>query len=103
MFYKKISGFCNSLKLGQNYPNPFNSQTVIPLELPQRSRVKVELYNVMGQRIEIVYEGIRQAGWPRIRYDASNLSSGVYLYRITAEGLERGGKFHDVGKMVLLK
>ncbi|TKJ40663.1 hypothetical protein CEE37_06785 [candidate division LCP-89 bacterium B3_LCP] len=90
-------------KLGQNYPNPFNAQTVIPLELPQRSMVKIELFNMMGRNIGTMFEGIKEAGWPRVKYNASHLSSGVYFYRITADGLERGGKFADVGKLVLVK
>ncbi|TKJ41203.1 hypothetical protein CEE37_05935 [candidate division LCP-89 bacterium B3_LCP] len=90
-------------KLGQNYPNPFNAQTVIPLELPQRSFVKIELFNVAGRSLGIIHEGVEEAGWPRVKYNASHLSSGVYFYRITADGLERGGKFVDVGKLVLVK
>lgn len=90
-------------KLGQNYPNPFNAETVIPLELPQRSQVKIELFNVCGQRLGILYEGIENAGWRKIRFGAGDLSSGVYFYRITAEGLEHGGKFTDAGKMLVLK
>lgn len=89
--------------LGQNYPNPFNAETVVPLELPQRSRVKIELFNVRGQNLGAIYDGLQEAGRPKIRCNASRFSSGVYFYRITAEGLERGGKFTDVGKMLLLK
>jgi len=89
--------------LGQNYPNPFNAETIIPLELPQRSRVKIELYNIRGQNLGKIYEGIENAGWSKIRYNASRLASGVYFYKIMAVGLERGGKFTDVGKMLLLK
>ena len=85
------------------YPNPFNSETVIPLELPQRSKVKVELFDLMGRNLGTIYEGIKEAGWPKVRYNASKLVSGVYFYRITAEGLETGGEFKDVGKMLLLK
>ena len=95
--------FPKDYRLGQNYPNPFNAETVIPLELPERSKVKLEIFNVRGQRIGFPYENVYNAGWPRIRWNASRLPSGVYFYRITAEGLERGGKFHDVGKMLLLK
>jgi len=92
-----------TFRLGQNYPNPFNAQTVIPLELPQRSRVKIELFNLRGQSLGVIHEGIENAGWPRIRYNASALSSGVYFYRVTAEGLEKGGMYQNVGKMLLLK
>jgi len=90
-------------KLCQNFPNPFNSATVIPLELPQRSHVKLELFNVKGQRLGLPFEHIYDAGWPKIRFNASKLSSGIYFYRITAEGLERGGHYQNAGKMLLLK
>ncbi|RJP82230.1 MAG: T9SS C-terminal target domain-containing protein [Candidatus Zixiibacteriota bacterium] len=88
---------------GQNYPNPFNPDTVIPLELPQRSKVTIELFNLRGQSLGLIYEGTENAGWPKIRYDASALASGVYFYQVTAEGLEQGGKYQNVGKMLLLK
>jgi len=100
---KSVEQLPQEFKLCQNYPNPFNSETVIPLELPQRSKVKIELFNVKGQNLGTIYEGIQNAGWPKVRFSASNLASGVYFYRIAAEGLERDGKFTDVGKMLLLK
>jgi hypothetical protein len=90
-------------RLGQNYPNPFNATTIIPLELPQRSNVKIELFNIRGQSLGIIYQGIQNAGWPKISYNALALSSGMYFCRVTAEGLEKGGKFTEVKKMVLLK
>lgn len=90
-------------KLGQNYPNPFNSETVIPLELPQRSHVRVELFNLQGQSLGTIYEGVENAGWPKLSYNAAALSSGVYFCRVTAEGLERSGKYQGVSKIVLLK
>ena len=90
--------------VGQNYPNPFNAETVIPLELPQRSQVKIELFNIRGQSLGVIYEGVQNAGWPRIRYRVpGQLASGMYFYRIEMEGLERGGRFADVRKMLLLK
>ena len=87
----------------QNFPNPFNAETIIPLELPQRSQVRIELFNVRGQSLGILYDRVENAGWPKVRYDASELPSGMYFYRIQAEGLERGGRFEDVGKMLVLK
>ena len=100
---KEITCLPKEFKIGQNYPNPFNSTTILPLELPQRSKVKLEIFNVKGQRLGLPYERIYDPGWPKIRWSASKLPSGVYFYRITAEGLEKGGKFTDVGKMLLLK
>jgi len=89
--------------LGQNYPNPFNVQTVIPIALPQRSQVTVTLYNLMGQKVAEVFQGVQNAGQARIHFDASFLPSGMYFYRVEASGLERGGSFADAGKMLLLK
>jgi hypothetical protein len=90
-------------RLGQNYPNPFNGETIIPLELPQRSSVKIELFNVQGRSLGLIFEGIKDAGWPKIRYNSSNLASGVYFCRVMAEGLEHSGKYQGVAKMLLLK
>jgi hypothetical protein len=90
-------------RIGQNFPNPFNAETVIPLELPQRSHVKIELFNVRGQNLGVIFEGVENAGWPKISYNASALSSGIYFCRVTAEGLERNGKYQGVSKIVLLK
>jgi hypothetical protein len=89
--------------LGQNYPNPFNSETIIPLELPQRSHVKIELFNVQGRSLGVIFEGVENAGWPKIHYDGLGLASGMYFCRVTAEGLERTGKYQSVGKLLLLK
>ncbi|MBU1880610.1 T9SS type A sorting domain-containing protein, partial [bacterium] len=89
--------------LAQNYPNPFNSTTVIPLQLPQRSRVTVKIFDVTGRQVWSIQAGIHNAGQSRIHYNASRLASGVYFYCVEAEGLERGGKFQGVGKMLLLK
>ncbi|MBU0518956.1 T9SS type A sorting domain-containing protein [bacterium] len=92
-----------TFSLKQNYPNPFNSTTVIPLELPQRSRVVIDLYDVCGRLVWTHNAGVQNAGWPIVHFNASNLASGVYFYRVTATGLERGGRYQDVGKMLLLK
>jgi len=85
------------------YPNPFNHTTIIPLELPERSKVKIQLYNIQGRLVGGVYEGIENAGWPKIKYHAGNLASGVYFCRVAADGLERGGKYDAVNKLLLLK
>jgi hypothetical protein len=98
-----INQLPQEFKIGQNFPNPFNAATVIPLELPQRSQIRIELYNVRGQALGLIYQGVQNSGWPKIRYDASRLPSGVYFYRVQAEGLERGGKIQSIGKMLVLK
>jgi hypothetical protein len=89
--------------LGQNYPNPFNPTTAIPLELPQRSRITIDIFDVSGRKVWTIDAGVQNAGRASIHFNASRLSSGVYFYRVTTEGLERGGKYQEVGKMLLLK
>lgn len=89
--------------LGQNFPNPFNSETVIPFDLPERSQVRVELYNLNGQRVATISDGVLEAGKEQVSFNALDLSSGVYFYRIEASGLEDGGCFSGIGKMLLLK
>ncbi len=83
--------------LGQNYPNPFNSSTVIVWELPSRAQMRLEVFNVIGERVAMVVDGEREGGYHAIEFDAQNLPSGIYLYRIQA------GAFADTKKLVLLK
>ncbi len=90
-------------KLGQNYPNPFNAETIIPLQLPERSQIKVELFNLQGQNLGIIFDGVEDAGQARVHLRAASWASGIYFYRVEAKGLERGGRFSKAGKMLLLK
>lgn len=85
------------VELHQNYPNPFNPVTQIEYSLPQSGQVKLEVYNMMGQRVAVLADEVQHAGRHTVSFDASHLASGVYLYRI------RAGNFSDVRKMVLMK
>jgi uncharacterized protein (TIGR02145 family) len=77
----------DQVSLEQNYPNPFNPSTTIRFGLPAVSNVKLEIYNVLGQRVSTIAKGSMNAGWHQITFDGSHLSSGVYLYRLaTSEG-----------------
>ena len=71
-----------SVVLNQNYPNPFNPSTVIGFSLPQADHVKLEVYTANGQLISTLVNETRSAGQHEVRFDASNLSSGVYIYRV---------------------
>ena len=71
------------LSLEQNYPNPFNPVTNIQFSIPEASEVRLELFNITGQRVMTVKDGFISAGTHMVSVDASSLSSGVYLYRLT--------------------
>jgi len=79
------------------YPSPFNPSTSISFALPVASRVSLNVYDVSGRLVAEIIEGFRQAGRHEVTFDATGLSSGVYLYRLQA------GDFIGTGKMVLLK
>lgn len=82
--------------LKQNYPNPFNPETVIGFNLVEASDYELTIYNVTGQVVE-VFSGSRNAGYEEVKWNASNVASGVYFYKLTA------GSFTETKKMVLLK
>jgi len=71
--------------LAQNFPNPFNPQTTIRLSVPQNQTVKLEVFDVLGRFIQTVYQGPVEAGFRDFVFDASTLSSGVYIYRMESE------------------
>jgi hypothetical protein len=71
-------------QLGANYPNPFNSETMVPFSVGHRIHVTIDIYNVMGQRVSRIMEGILDAGEYRIPWSAGSLPSGVYICRMQA-------------------
>ncbi|MEE8417429.1 MAG: T9SS type A sorting domain-containing protein, partial [candidate division Zixibacteria bacterium] len=93
----EISDLPLKFSLFQNYPNPFNPSTEIKFGLPQQSDVKIEIFNILGQKVITLFEGLLPAGFHIAHWNGSNSSSGIYFYRITADG------FEDTKKMTLLK
>lgn len=75
------------IKLHPNYPNPFNPSTQITFELPETAKVALTVYNVTGQRVAELVDEIRIAGSHQVVFDGSGLSSGVYFYRLKANGV----------------
>jgi hypothetical protein len=86
-----------SVMLAQNYPNPFNPATTIRFEIPQLSRVSLNVFDVLGREVMTLVNEELTAGVYHVRFDGSNLSSGVYFY-----GLQAGGLI-QTKKMLLLK
>jgi len=74
----------NRFQLYQNYPNPFNPQTTIEFDVPIKTRVLIEVYNVFRQQVKTLYNGTVGSGRHRINFDGSTLPSGVYFYRLTS-------------------
>jgi hypothetical protein len=91
-------------ELMQNYPNPFNPNTTIKFRLPVMSNVSVRIYNVLGQLVKELTNGVKTAGEHSIVWNTSSIASGVYFYRLDAVSVTDPGKsFTQVKKMVLLK
>jgi len=96
-------------ELSQNYPNPFNLRTVITYQVPDASHVKLEVYNVLGQKVVTLVDETQPAGQYLAEWDGKNslgqqVASGVYFYWLSATGINgQGREFSDVKKMVLVK
>jgi len=87
----------NQFTLSQNYPNPFNPTTTIEFSLPRQSVVDLKVYNILGQEVATLVHETLASGPHSVRFDATNLATGTYIFRLTA------GDFTSSKKMVLLK
>ena len=80
------------IKLHQNYPNPFNPLTNIDFTLPDASHVKLIIYNTVGQKVSTLVNRKMPAGTHSVRWDASRFTSGIYFYRLKANGIQKSRK-----------
>jgi hypothetical protein len=86
-----------SFVLHQNYPNPFNPTTTIQFGLPKDTRVLLEIYNILGQRVAVLVDDEKTAGFHQVVFDGGMLASGMYLYRLQA------GTFMETKRFILVK
>lgn len=75
-----------NFNLFQNYPNPFNPTTVIKYSLPKEARISLNIYNILGQKVKELVNQIKAPGVYEVNFDGSQLSSGIYFYRLQAGG-----------------
>jgi len=107
----KISNIVsNEFALHQNYPNPFNPSTKIKYTIPKSEKVKIDIFNILGQKITTLLNNQMPSGTHDIEFTAKNLPSGVYLYSIEAGDPSTGSPkgqagqgFQEVKKMILMK
>lgn len=93
----EISNVPSSFRLNQNYPNPFNPSTKLSFTLEKSGKASLTVYNMLGQKVATILSQELTAGYHEVNFDASNLSSGVYLFRLDS------GDFSAVKKMMVLK
>jgi uncharacterized protein (TIGR02145 family) len=89
--------------ISQNYPNPFNPSTKIDYQVPVDAKVLMEVYNIAGQKVVELVNQEQSAGYYTVDFGASKLSSGVYIYRLSASDKATGNNFSSIKKMMLLK
>ena len=89
--------------LQQNYPNPFNPSSVISYQLPVDSRVSLKVYDMMGREVAGLVNEYKAAGYYSVSFNAMSLASGVYIYRLAAQGKDKASSFITARKMLLIK
>lgn len=87
----------------QNYPNPFNPTTTISYQLPKPGYVKLEIYDMLGRKIETLVNGSKEAGFYNASFNATKLASGIYIYRLYIKPSDGGKEFISTNKMILMK
>lgn len=87
----------SSYDLAQNYPNPFNPVTTIAYQLPQSGRVSLIIYDLLGAEVATLINSVQSSGIHSVRWNAANVASGIYFYRL------RAGSFTQTRKLVVIK
>ncbi len=90
-------GVVQKIYLGQNYPNPFNPKTIIEYSIPKTNRVKITVYNLLGETIAVLLNDVKAPGRHKVSWNANQIASGLYIYKIESGGLQLSKK------LILLK
>ena len=90
-------GMPEEYQLSQNYPNPFNPSTSIEFSIPEQSNVRIAVYDVLGNQLDVIYDGFTESGNHKVTWEASSYASGIYFYRMETDN------FVQVKKMLLMK
>ncbi|MDZ7374373.1 MAG: T9SS type A sorting domain-containing protein, partial [candidate division KSB1 bacterium] len=99
---RDVASLPKRFELAQNFPNPFNPSTTIAYELPKTTRVKVEVFDVLGRRVATLFDGVQEAGSHQVTWDGRTEAgepapSGVYLYKLSTPD------YSQIRKMLLVK
>ncbi|MCB9208123.1 MAG: T9SS type A sorting domain-containing protein [Ignavibacteriales bacterium] len=89
--------------LSQNYPNPFNPSTSIKFSLPEESKIKIEVFNMLGQQVDILADEIKSVGFHEVIWNAENISSGLYMINMKATGIQSHNDFNGIIKSIFIK
>ncbi len=92
-----VGNLPKSYSMEQNYPNPFNPSTEIEFSLPESGRISLNVYNVIGQKVSTLINGVMEAGTHKVMFNGNNLPSGIYFYRLQTD------KTNIVKKMIMTK
>lgn len=95
--YADLKGNPDIFILNQNYPNPFNPSTILSYNLKSDAFVKLTVYNLVGQSVEVLVDEYQAAGDYSYKFDATNLPAGIYLYKLQV------GEYSSVKRMTLVK
>ena len=103
-----INSVPSEFALHPSYPNPFNPSTIISYDLSEPSIVRLAVYNMIGQEVSVLVDGLVEPGYHTMEWNAVNASgtmlpSGVYMLRMTAASVSSSLEYHQVGKLVLMK